>query len=164
MQHKNTKLNDDGRLLDGEGGCSVPPMPKSQTPTLGEKIKTLRDGKGWTTYTLADEATKRGAKVTQADVSRIENGVTEDPGISKIYAISRAFGVSLDELVEGTHVGPVELAQSLEDFLKTDYGKTIVGTPAEDALRSVYVPWGPMTEHEWGDILDSYFKTVRRSE
>jgi len=61
---------------------------------LGHKVRELRLGKGWT---LADLAKHSG--VSKAYISDLENGVAGRPNIQYIFAIARALGVTLDDLL-----------------------------------------------------------------
>lgn len=61
---------------------------------LGHKVRELRLGKGWT---LADLAEHSG--LTKAYLSDVENGGAGKPNIQYMFAIARALGVTLDELL-----------------------------------------------------------------
>lgn len=56
------------------------------------------DGSRWSGAAL-ERAT--GGKVTVSWVSKLSRGVYQDPGFSKIAAISRAMGVPLEKWLEG---------------------------------------------------------------
>lgn len=57
------------------------------------------DGSRWSGAAL-ERAT--GGKVTVSWVSKLSRGEYQDPGFSKVAAISRAMGVSLEEWLEET--------------------------------------------------------------
>lgn len=61
---------------------------------IGEKIKRLRQSKGMTQQTLADEC-----DIEKPNLSRIENGNT-NPTIKSLWKISNALGVKLKDLVD----------------------------------------------------------------
>ena len=64
---------------------------------LGENIRFLRTGKGWT---LSDLAGKSG--ISKAYISDLENGSAGRPNIQYVYSIARALDTTLQELLEGT--------------------------------------------------------------
>lgn len=61
---------------------------------IGARIKALRQGKGMTQQTLADEC-----DIETPNLSRIENGNT-NPTIKSLWKISNALGVKLKDLVD----------------------------------------------------------------
>lgn len=64
---------------------------------LGENIRFLRAGKGWT---LSDLARQSG--ISKAYISDLENGSAGRPNIQYVYSIARALDTTLQELLEGT--------------------------------------------------------------
>lgn len=64
---------------------------------LGHRIRFLRQGKGWS---LADLEKESG--VSKAYISDLENGVAGKPNIQYVFAIGKALGATLDELVHET--------------------------------------------------------------
>jgi transcriptional regulator with XRE-family HTH domain len=62
---------------------------------LGERIRFLRLGKGWS---LSDLMHRAG--VSKAYVSDLENAVAGRPNIQYVYSIATALGVTLDGLLE----------------------------------------------------------------
>lgn len=64
---------------------------------LGENIRFLRTGKGWT---LSDLAQKSG--ISKAYISDLENGSAGRPNIQYVYSIARALDTTLQELLDGT--------------------------------------------------------------
>ena len=63
---------------------------------LGQNVRFLRQGKGWT---LADLSEASG--VGKAYISDLENGVAGKPNIQYVFSIARALGVTLDQLISG---------------------------------------------------------------
>ena len=61
---------------------------------IGERIKKLRQNKGMSQQTLADEC-----DIESPNLSRIENGNT-NPTINSLWKISNALGVKLKDLVD----------------------------------------------------------------
>jgi transcriptional regulator with XRE-family HTH domain len=72
-------------------------IPKIDLAKLGHRVRELRLGKGWT---LTDLAQHSG--VSKAYISDLENGVAGKPNIQYIFAIAKALGVTLDELLHDT--------------------------------------------------------------
>lgn len=64
---------------------------------LGQTVRFLRQGKGWT---LSDLSEKSG--VGKAYISDLENNVAGKPNIQYVFSIARALGVTLDRLIHGT--------------------------------------------------------------
>jgi transcriptional regulator with XRE-family HTH domain len=62
---------------------------------LGQRIRFLRQGKGWS---LADLAGK--AEVSKAYLSDLENAAAGKPNIQYVFSIGLALGVTLNELLE----------------------------------------------------------------
>ncbi|MCU1287420.1 MAG: transcriptional regulator, family [Acidobacteriales bacterium] len=62
---------------------------------LGQTIRFLRQGKGWT---LSDLSDKSG--VSKAYISDLENAAAGKPNIQYAYAIAVALEVTIDELLE----------------------------------------------------------------
>lgn len=61
---------------------------------IGERIKKLRQNKGMSQQTLADEC-----DIESPNLSRIENGNT-NPTVKSLWKISNALGVKLKDLVD----------------------------------------------------------------
>ena len=62
--------------------------------TLGEKLKALRDARGWSQHELA-----RRARVRQALLSELEAGKKADTTGHNLRRLARALHVSVDYLV-----------------------------------------------------------------
>jgi transcriptional regulator with XRE-family HTH domain len=61
---------------------------------LGQTIRSLRTGKGWS---LAQLAEKSG--VSKAYLSDLENGSAGKPNIQYVYSVATALAVTLDDLL-----------------------------------------------------------------
>jgi transcriptional regulator with XRE-family HTH domain len=64
---------------------------------LGERVRFLRTGKGWT---LSDLAERSG--VSKAYISDLENAAAGKPNIQYVFSIAVALDVTLDELLRDT--------------------------------------------------------------
>lgn len=62
---------------------------------LGEQVRFLRQGKGWSQGKLAEES-----GVPKAYISDLENGEAGKPNIQYAYSIAVALDVTLDELLD----------------------------------------------------------------
>jgi transcriptional regulator with XRE-family HTH domain len=62
---------------------------------LGQRIRFLRLGKGWSLSDLMEHS-----GVSKAYVSDLENAAAGKPNIQYVYSIATALGVTLDELLE----------------------------------------------------------------
>lgn len=62
----------------------------------GTKLKQLRDERKWDQHTLAEKARAHGVGITQASVSRYENG--KEPSGLNALAMARALNVDVNEL------------------------------------------------------------------
>lgn len=60
----------------------------------GQKIKVLREGKGWSQTELAKEAS-----VSQPTISDLENQEFQDPGHETLMRVAVALGVPLSEIM-----------------------------------------------------------------
>jgi transcriptional regulator with XRE-family HTH domain len=64
---------------------------------LGERVRFLRQGKGWSQGELAKES-----GVPKAYISDLENGESGKPNIQYAYSVAVALDVTLDELLDDT--------------------------------------------------------------
>jgi len=62
---------------------------------LGERVRFLRQGKGWSQAKLAEES-----GVPKAYISDLENGEAGKPNIQYAYSIAVALDATLDELLD----------------------------------------------------------------
>ena len=85
---------------------------------LGENIRFLRNGKGWTLADLAKES-----KISKAYISDLENGSAGKPNIQYVFSIACA----LDEQAEtGEKLGP--LSPNWIEILPAARSMSIMGT------------------------------------
>ena len=61
---------------------------------LGQTIRSLRLGKGWSLSDLAEQS-----GVSKAYISDLENGNAGKPNIQYVYSVATALDVTLDELL-----------------------------------------------------------------
>jgi transcriptional regulator with XRE-family HTH domain len=64
--------------------------------SLADRIQSLRTERGWTQNQLAEKADLPNSTLTD-----LEYGVANDPKLSTLLKLSKAFGIGLDELVFG---------------------------------------------------------------
>lgn len=74
----------------------MPPME-----TMGDRIRTLRESKGWTQEGLAAQLGARGAKVSGNAVSQWERGETQNIKLRLFLALVEALGTTHEYLVHG---------------------------------------------------------------
>ncbi len=81
-------------------------IAKIDLQRLGQRVRFLRQGKGWT---LADLAEKAG--VSKAYISDLENCQAGKPNIQYVYAIAVALEITLDELLDDAVKHPADRAR-----------------------------------------------------
>ena len=96
--------------------------------TIGERVKKIREKKGWTQEFLADEA-----KISKSYLSEVENDKTV-PGSQTLLQIANALGATVDYLLQGSSeqedmgqkavVIPAALSQAADE-LKLSYSETL---------------------------------------
>ena len=74
---------------------------------LAEKVRELRQKQGWNQATLAQKS-----DITQATISRIENGKVAQPKMGQLHKLANALGTTIDYLVGDS------TQMSFDDFLK----------------------------------------------
>lgn len=62
---------------------------------LGQRIRALRLGRGWSLAALAERS-----GVSKAYISDLENGTAGKPNIQYVYSVATALGVTIDELLQ----------------------------------------------------------------
>lgn len=77
-----------------DNGLHIVDISKIDFTKLGEKVRFLRQGRGWS---LVDLANRSG--VSKAYLSDLENGTAGKPNIQYMYAITVALELTLDELL-----------------------------------------------------------------
>lgn len=88
--------------------------------TLGERVKKIREKKGWTQEYLAEKA-----EISKSYLSEVENNKTS-PGSNTLLQIANALGATVDYLLQGGKepnevsnteiVIPSNLSQAAEDL------------------------------------------------
>lgn len=66
--------------------------------TFGQRIRELREARGWSQEKLA-----KRSHVTRGSISQWETGVTKDVDAAKLVACAKALGVTLEYLLSGEH-------------------------------------------------------------
>lgn len=69
--------------------------------TMGKRIRTLREAKGWTQQELAERLTDRGAKVSGNAVSQWERDEIENIKLRTFLALVEVLGTTPEYLVHG---------------------------------------------------------------
>lgn len=78
-------------------------MGGKRAPTawaLGQRIRDLRQSRGFTMQDLVNRAEKLGFKLPLRTLSDLERGERQDPQLSTLLAISRGLGIELSWLVQ----------------------------------------------------------------
>lgn len=78
---------------------------------LGQTVRFLRQGRGWTLSDLSE-----ASGVGKAYISDLENGVAGKPNIQYVFSIARALGVTLDQLIDGASPQHPEPENKDQDF------------------------------------------------
>ena len=73
-------------------------MSDAEVTNLGVSLRVLREREK---MSLREFAEKAG--VNHADIFRIETGATKNPSVFLISKIAKAFGLSVDELMNSKH-------------------------------------------------------------
>jgi transcriptional regulator with XRE-family HTH domain len=68
-------------------------------PNIGGRIKSIRVERGFTQVNLVKSVNGIGIKLSQSQLSAIENGNTKDPGVYKVRAIAKVLGANIDDFV-----------------------------------------------------------------
>lgn len=73
-------------------------MTTKGVPTpLGVRVRTLRKQRGWSAQKLSDEI---GGVASRSSIADLEVGRIRDIGLSTAAAIARAFGMSVEQLLD----------------------------------------------------------------
>lgn len=88
----------ESQLQHAQAGCGVsfPPMQ-----TMGQRIRMLREAKGWTQTQLAERITARGAQVSFSAVSQWERDETANIKLPAFLALVDELGTTHEYLVHG---------------------------------------------------------------
>lgn len=76
-------------------------MTKSETQAIGQRLKTLRQARGWTLERLTAES-----GVSSSNISKIEKGSVA-PAFDTLLRMSRALGTTLEALIGETGEAPM---------------------------------------------------------
>ena len=134
--------------------------------TVGERIKKVREAKGWTQEKLADES-----KVSRGFLSEVEKH-GKNISLDLLLRIANALGASVGYLAtgEGEHlwerkpvVIPLELSQAAEE-LRLSYPETL---ELLDAYNSVVArrsnrSKGTMSVKDWKELHAAVKSVIRR--
>lgn len=131
------------------------------TTGIGDRVRQLRHGKGWTLDQLASQA-----DVSKGFVSGVENGHNQPSG-KVLLKLARALGASVDFLVQGIgedqsgeRVRKVEIPQELaalaeeENWSFPKVRKLLEAREAVVARRSDQVR-RPFTAKQWSELADA---------
>ena len=134
--------------------------------TVGDRIKKVREAKGWTQEKLADES-----KVSRGFLSEVENR-GKNISLDLLLRIANALGASVGYLAtgEGEKLGerkavviPLELSQAAEE-LRLSYPETL---DLLDAYNSVVArrsdrSKGTMSVKDWKELHAAVKSVIRR--
>jgi len=98
--------------------------------TLGEKIKALREARGWSQQELA-----RRAKVRPALLSELEGNKKEDTTGSVLRRLARTLGVTMDYL-GGMYNGPSHLGRPGEALSLSGMTLPLHINPLQEGINS----------------------------
>jgi len=134
--------------------------------TVGERIKQVREAKGWTQEKLADTA-----KMSKGFLSEVENK-GKNIGLDILVRISTALGASVEYLATGegsqpAQRGPIvipqELSQAAEE-LHISYQETIDLLRAYDSVvaRRSNQFKRQFTVEDWKDLHSAIKKVIKK--
>jgi transcriptional regulator with XRE-family HTH domain len=81
--------------------ATVRALPYAPMETMGDRIRVLRQSKGWTQTQLAERLTDRGEKVTFSAVSQWERGETQNIKLRLFLALVEELATTHEYLVHG---------------------------------------------------------------
>jgi transcriptional regulator with XRE-family HTH domain len=134
-------------------------------PTIGDRIKEIRERRGWTQEKLADEAS-----ISKGFLSDVENN-KRDISSTNVLKIANAMGASLEYLMRGEEGKeeekrepiqiPPELSRAAED-LNLSYSDTLT---VRDTYNSVIARRSnkslkPPTVEEWKQLYELIKKVL----
>lgn len=85
--------------------------PKIDLVKLGQQIRFLRQGKGWSLSDLSEHA-----GLSKAYISDIENGAAGKPNVQYMFAIAEALDTTLDELLTGATESTIRARRPKSDL------------------------------------------------
>jgi transcriptional regulator with XRE-family HTH domain len=78
---------------------------------IGQRIRSLRRGRGWTAQRLAEECAREGMpSLSRGTIAKIETGVRKSVKTEELIALARSLGVAASDLLgseQGTGAGAV---------------------------------------------------------
>ena len=110
-------------ITDSEG--MVPRVLDSVAP-IGDKLKALREADGLKLAVVADAVGTTIATLSAVETSRIAN-----PGYQLVFSLAKYYGVTVEELVEGSHEDESQIRESVKLAQRL--------TPEEDETASSYL-------------------------
>lgn len=130
--------------------------------STGDRIKEIRDKRGWTLDKLAEES-----KISKGFLSDVENN-KRDISSQNLLRIANALGVSVDYLLKGAVVKnkeavsvviPPELSQ-LAEKRNLSYGEILMVKGAHDAIvaRRNSKDRKPFSVEDWEQLYDAIKK------
>lgn len=69
--------------------------------TMGDRIRALRQSKGWTLNELAERLSRRGSKITFSAISQWERGDTQNIKLQTFLSLVDELGTTHEYLVHG---------------------------------------------------------------
>ena len=120
-----------------------------RSPEVGQRIKKLREERGWSYSQLAQEA-----KVSRSYLYLIETGDSSPSG-EKLRSIANALGVSVSDILE-TIPGKPEIPHTLKSFAEKE---KLSREDVEMLARLRYRGKQPTTAEQWR-ILYSVIKAT----
>jgi len=124
-------------------------MGTEPNETLGSRVKTLREAKGWSQTRLESES-----GVNQQNISNIERGKTLNPNRDVLENLSKALETTPLYLITGISSSP-KITESLEDF-----GKTLLGNELKKLSGAM-----PISAEEWigtqANLTDEKFRILK---
>src|SRR6185295_16892610 len=74
------------------------PIMGKETESLADYVGRVRKENRWSLNDVARRSVHGGSKVSNAYVSKIENGIIQRPSVVKLRALARGLGVSEEDL------------------------------------------------------------------
>jgi transcriptional regulator with XRE-family HTH domain len=87
------------------------PAHRLGIPNVGARIKELREHRGWS----ASELGKRSG-ITRGTIAKIEVGIQIDMKLSQALALTRALGITVEQLVGEVDIDLAEADEAAADL------------------------------------------------
>jgi transcriptional regulator with XRE-family HTH domain len=134
-------------------------------PTIGDRIKEIREELGWTQEKLAEEA-----KISKGFLSDVENN-KRDISSTNVLKIANVLGASLEYLLRGEESKqkekrepekiPIELSKAAEELrLSYSYTLTLRDTYNSMIARRSNKSLKPPTIKEWKELYELIKRAV----